>query len=66
MDIEKRIAFIQSQIVCATAEIEGMKAENQYRRHRGETIAYDEDAFFSVPAKYGIEQNQVIDFLNDC
>ena len=33
------------EIDAINAEIEGMKALNQYRIDRNETIAYDEDAF---------------------
>ena len=33
------------EVEAIKAEIEGMKAENQYRASRGETIAYTGDAF---------------------
>ena len=36
----------KAEIDAINAEIEGMKALNQYRVDRDETIAYDEDAFF--------------------
>ncbi len=47
------------------AEIAGMQALNTYREMRGETIAYDEDAFADIPNKYGIHHNAVVSFLND-
>jgi len=34
-----------AEIEAVKADIEGMKATNQIRIHRGETPAYDEDAF---------------------
>ena len=63
MTPEQKAAFINAQVVCATAEIEGMKALNVYRESRGETIAYDENAFVDVPDKYGISHNAVIMFF---
>lgn len=35
-----------AQIEAIKAEIESMKALNKYRESRGETIAYDEAAFY--------------------
>lgn len=64
MRIEERPAYIFSQSICALAEIEAMKALNTYRESRGETIAYDEEAFLDVPDKYGISHNAVLDLLN--
>jgi len=49
--------FLQSQIVCATAEIEAMKAENRYRISNGELRSYSEDDFLAVPGKYGLHHN---------
>lgn len=34
-----------AEIEAVKADIEGMKAANQFRIQRGETIAYDDDAF---------------------
>lgn len=65
MDKEQRIAFINSQVVCATAAIEGMKAENSDRLSKGYSIAYDDEAFCKVPAEFGLEHNQVIEYLRD-
>ena len=62
---EKRCAFIASQTACAMAEIEGMKAENQYREMQGYSQAYGEEAFFAIPDKYGIGHNAVIEYLRD-
>ncbi len=65
MDKEQLIAFINSQAVCALAEIEGMKAENQGRLHRGESIAYNDEAFFAIVDKFGLNHNRVIMYLSD-
>ncbi len=65
MDKEQRIAFINSQIVCAMAEIEGMKAENHGRVHRGEAIAYVDEDFFGIVDKFGLSHNRVIMYLSD-
>lgn len=48
MNQEQRIVFINAQVVCAQAEIEGMKALNQDRLSKGHTIAYDDEAFFLI------------------
>lgn len=65
MNKEQKVAFIQAQTVCAYATIEGMKAENQHRLSLGQTIAYDEEAFFKVASQYGLEHNQVLLFLGE-
>ncbi len=65
MDIDQKVAFIQSQTVCALAEIEGMKAENQQRVCRGEYPSYTAEEFFAVPGKYGMAHNDVVMFFKD-
>lgn len=65
MDREQKIAYINSQTVCAQAELSGMEAENAQREHRGESMAYDEDAFMDIPVKYGITHNQVLECFMD-
>ena len=61
----QKAAYIQAQAACAMAEIVGMQAMNTYREMRGETIAYDEDAFFAIPDSYGISHNAVVLFMRD-
>lgn len=63
MNKEESLIYLQSQIVCALAEIEGMKAENMIRESLGHSMAYSCDAFVEVPARYGIERNQVLELL---
>ena len=65
MNQEAKIAYIQAQTVCALAEIEGMKAENKIRKDRGHSLAYDSEAFFKIPEKYGIHHNAIVSYLND-
>lgn len=61
---EERVAFIQSQTVSALIAAMGMQAENQQRLRRGESIAYDEKAFNNVITEFGLQHNQVVEFLN--
>ena len=65
MDTDKRVAFIQAQAVCAQAEIEGMKAQNEYRKYLGENPEYVFDDFTAIQSKYMIEHNAVIEYLRD-
>ena len=58
-------AFIQSQTVCALAEIEAMKAENRMRQIQDKSPAYDETSFRAVPAEFGIEHNDVVGMFRE-
>ena len=60
MTDNQKAAYVVAQSVEAFAEIQGMIALNQYRMARGETIAYDEEAFLKVPESHGISHNQTI------
>ena len=60
----RQVAYVMSQVVCAYAEIEAMKAENAYRERRGEAIAWDHPAFMAIPDKYGLGHNDVLTTLN--
>lgn len=64
MDREQQIAYINSQSICALAEIEGMKAENARVSLQGSRIlAYDSGSFFEVPKKYGITHDQIMEMF---
>ncbi len=65
MNQEQAIAYLMAQVVCAQAEIEGMKAMNRERESQGYALAYDKEAFFNVPNKYGIHHNAVLDLFRD-
>ena len=64
MSDSENAAYVFSQSVCAMVEAMGMAAENQQREHRGESIAYDEDAFAAIINKYGIHHNAVVGKLS--
>ena len=63
MNDEQRYAYVLAQIACMNAEIAGMQALNAHRIHRGETIAYLDDAFIEVINRYGLGHNAVITTL---
>ena len=65
MTLEARIAYINSQTAAMQAEVEGMKAMNTERDRNGLALAYGEDAFMNVAARYGLTHNQVISYLRD-
>ena len=56
----QNIAYVDSQIASFYAELEAMKAENEWRIHRGETIAYDYNAFTGLIDKYQLGHNSVL------
>jgi len=60
----RQVAFVMAQVACALAEIEGMRALNSYREHRGETIGYTDDHFMAIPDKYGLGHNDVLTTLS--
>lgn len=63
MNEAQATAFLFSQSVCAMAEIAGMQAANQHRLSLGHSIAYDEEAFYAVPDKFGIGHNTAVGLL---
>ena len=60
MHQEEKPAYLMAMVVCAMADIAGMQAANQERIHRGESLAYPEEAFAAVADKYGIHHNAVL------
>jgi len=50
------------RIICAYADIEGMKAENLQREHLGQSMAYGDTDFFYVTEKYRLKPRE----LNIC
>lgn len=65
MTEEQKVAYIIAQSVCAFIETQAMIAENQNREHRGESLAYTEDAFNALLEKYPIGHNAVMKIIND-
>lgn len=65
MTEEQRAAFLISQSVVTMVEALGMVAANDYRKHRGEVIAYDEAAFEELIQRSGIGHNAALGTLRD-
>lgn len=63
MTPEQAVAFIKAQTISAQAELLAMMAANREREAAGYALAYDEDAFRSVPENFGITYNQVVEFF---
>ena len=59
----RQVAFVMSQVACAFATIEGMKALNAERAQGGNS-GYSEAAFLAVPDQFGLRHNDVLTTLN--
>lgn len=62
MEQEFKIAYLNSQILCARAELEGMLAANAQSIARGGYPVYGETDFTSIPARYGIDHNSIMEY----
>lgn len=60
MNDEQNIVYTQGRLLQAYITVEGMKAENQIRLHRGETPAYAEADFQEVIEEYGVHHNALL------
>lgn len=60
----QKIVFIQSQIACAQIEMESMKAENIVRAAQFRAPAYYEKHFLDLIAKYSLDHDAVMIYLN--
>lgn len=58
--MDKESAFLISQCTSVLIQALGMVAENQQRTHRGEVIAYPEDAFLKLIETSGVGHNAAI------
>ena len=65
MTPEQKAAFIIAQAACATAEIAGMQAANQYRAWCNSAPEYYETDFAAVIERNVIGHNAVIAFMAD-
>ena len=65
MDESAKVAFLNSQIFCAQAKLEGMKVENASREREGSNICYHPRDFYKIASQYGLEHNQVLSYLMD-
>jgi len=55
-----RIIYTEGIILEARIELEAMLATNKEREHRGETLAYGEDAIRSLIDKFSIHHNGLL------
>jgi len=58
----QNIAYINAQIVSATMEMEGMKAENSQHQ---DNQPYGEKQFFALIERYGLGHNSIVTKLNE-
>ncbi len=65
MTREEKVAYINSQIACMLAEMEGMKAANAHCAVFNETPVHSEQDFLDLPVRYGVTHNQVLGYLRD-
>lgn len=49
---EGQCAYVMAQVALLNAEVAGMQAENRHRMNCGDSIAYGDEAFAEVVAKY--------------
>ncbi len=61
----KNIAYVNTQMTSALIRLEAMKAENQQRLHRGESLAYVEADFDKLIDEYQLGHNSVVSNLNN-
>jgi len=57
MTNEQTGMYLLARSISALIEAMGMFAENQLRAARGETLAYDAEAFYNLLEEYAIKQN---------
>jgi hypothetical protein len=65
MTEEQKAAYLTAMAAGGIIEALGMHALNQHRLSRGETIAYDSDAFYSLMEDRGLHHNAIMAFLRD-
>jgi hypothetical protein len=58
-------AYVNSLVVCAMITAMGMQAENMQRKHLGQSMAYQCNAFVDLIREFGIGCNDVIKLLRD-
>jgi hypothetical protein len=63
MTPEQRAAYINAKTAMMLVEMAAMSAANFDRMNRGNALAYDEEAFMKLPAKYGLDENTLTDNL---
>jgi hypothetical protein len=56
--------ILQCRCTAAMIEALGMLSENMIRQSRGESMAYNDEAFFSLIDKHGVHHNAVYGLIN--
>jgi hypothetical protein len=65
MTENERAAYLSAQVACAMIEALGMMSENMQRQHRGESMAYTEEAFTRLQEQYPIGHNAALTWLKE-
>lgn len=60
MNSQEACAYVIAQAAALNARIAGMVAENQWRLHVGQAMAYNEVDFQLATKEYCVEHNDVI------
>jgi len=60
MTANQAAAYVIAQAAVLSATCAGMVAENQIRAHRGESAAYDDDAFQNEITRAALRHDEVI------
>jgi len=63
MTSEQSAAFVNAAVARPLIKAQGMTAENMQRAHRGESMAYNDEAFEKLINDEGIGHNSVITSL---
>ena len=63
MNENQQASYIISMAIGGMIEAMGMQAENQDRLSKGETIAYNDEAFQKVVDNRGLHHNAILTFF---
>ncbi len=63
MDHAARVAFVQSQCVCAQAKLAAMLAQNDLDRFFNRPMTYQPHDIEAVPDEFGLGHNTVVSYL---
>jgi len=65
MNENQKAAYIQAMAIEAMIRAMGMQAENDQRKHLGQSMAYTEDNFLKLIEDAGIHHNGVMRMFRD-
>jgi len=65
MNEEQKAAYIIGMAVGGLIEAFGMMSDNMQRQYRDESMAYDENAFYTVMEERGLNHNDIMEFFRD-